>query len=418
MDIAILGAGISGISLHNILKNRYSIDADIYEKENRVGGLCRSESVKGFTYDISGGHVLNSKDPEVLDFVFNACDKSKFNYHKRYAKILFNDLIIDYPFEFSLHKLPKQIRDECIESLKSRIPGESEPDRFGDLLKYNFGDKIYDYYLKPYNEKIWKYDLQKISSDWVKGKMPYPDTEEIIAKTEAGDSTEISMVHSSFYYPKFGGIESFIKSISSSIPTEHIGESVTSVELENEKVIINGKAYDLVVNTMPVPELVKLIHNVPESVTDAAAALRYNSFLSLLYETDEDYDNCSWLYIPDKKIIPHRIVYQSNFSSEKKECGKKFFTVEVTGSEPFDIEEIQDNINTYLHFDSPLAVDYTEYAYVIFDHKRGDSMDIITNYLEEGNILSHGRFAEWKYPNMDTCIRNSMNLAEKIAEKQ
>ena len=61
LKIAILGAGISGLSLFDILDRQYNIKCDIYEKEEEIGGLCRTRIVNGYTYDISGGHVLIQK---------------------------------------------------------------------------------------------------------------------------------------------------------------------------------------------------------------------------------------------------------------------------------------------------------------------------------------------------------------------
>jgi len=71
LKIAILGAGVSGLALARRLIEAGFPQADIhlFEAAGEIGGLCRSKTVDGFTYDTSGGHVLFSKDKETMDWM-------------------------------------------------------------------------------------------------------------------------------------------------------------------------------------------------------------------------------------------------------------------------------------------------------------------------------------------------------------
>ncbi|MFH1288587.1 MAG: NAD(P)-binding protein [bacterium] len=51
--IIILGAGLTGLSAAYHLNTNYHI----FEKEDEVGGLCRSHIVNGFSFDYTG-HLL------------------------------------------------------------------------------------------------------------------------------------------------------------------------------------------------------------------------------------------------------------------------------------------------------------------------------------------------------------------------
>ena len=65
MKIVILGGGLAGLSTawHLTQKN---ISSSIFEKEDRPGGLCRSEKTKeGFLFDY-GPHLLFTKDEYVI----------------------------------------------------------------------------------------------------------------------------------------------------------------------------------------------------------------------------------------------------------------------------------------------------------------------------------------------------------------
>ena len=414
LKIAILGAGISGLSLFDILDRQYNIKCDIYEKEEEIGGLCRTRIVNGYTYDISGGHVFNSKNEKVKEYVFDLLKPDEWVFSSRNAKILFdNGLVIDYPFEFSLSKLPFETAFECIRDLFLRK--DMEIKNLEDFFIYNFGNGIYKYYLKPYNEKIWKMDLHEMDFDWIHGKIPYPSVEDIVRKILECDTSENSMVHSTFYYPIDGGINTLVNRIGKDVAREHIGEDVEKIEFVNSKIYVNGNKYDLVVNTIPLPELANKVQNLPKDIENALNNLKYNSLLTYIFPTERE-NNWSWCYLPDKKIIPHRMMYQGNLSIKCAPEGKSSVTTEITN--PIDDEKIiLENVKNYLGLDNPIDRHFTKYAYVVFDKNRRKNLDVIRSFLSNFNFILHGRFAEWDYPNMDICIERSLLLAGKIAEK-
>ena len=106
----ILGAGPSGLSLaHALLDQGCSLDEMvIIEKEREAGGLCRSESVDGSPIDIGGGHFLDIKRVDVLEFMFRFLPQSEWNTFKRISKIRLRDVEIDHPIEANLWQLSIQ----------------------------------------------------------------------------------------------------------------------------------------------------------------------------------------------------------------------------------------------------------------------------------------------------------------------
>lgn len=77
--IAIIGAGVSGLSVAHFLKEKF--DVTIFEKENAPGGLIRCRRVNGNLFHICGGHVFNSKRRDVLDWFW-----SKFIREEEFSK--------------------------------------------------------------------------------------------------------------------------------------------------------------------------------------------------------------------------------------------------------------------------------------------------------------------------------------------
>ena len=70
MKVAILGGGLAGLTTGYLLKQK-GIQIEILEKEANPGGLLRSFTDKGFTFDIGGTHIIFSRDSEVLDFLLS-----------------------------------------------------------------------------------------------------------------------------------------------------------------------------------------------------------------------------------------------------------------------------------------------------------------------------------------------------------
>ncbi|MGH7897669.1 MAG: NAD(P)-binding protein, partial [Candidatus Binatia bacterium] len=55
--VIILGAGLAGLSA----AAHFEGDSEVFEKENYVGGHCRSKQVDGFHFD-EGAHVFFGRD--------------------------------------------------------------------------------------------------------------------------------------------------------------------------------------------------------------------------------------------------------------------------------------------------------------------------------------------------------------------
>ncbi|HOO28457.1 MAG TPA: NAD(P)-binding protein [Lachnospiraceae bacterium] len=78
MKYLILGAGPAGLSFANRLLQNGETDFLVLEKESEAGGLCRSKYVGGGPLDIGGGHFLDVRNQEVLDFLFPFMPKTEW----------------------------------------------------------------------------------------------------------------------------------------------------------------------------------------------------------------------------------------------------------------------------------------------------------------------------------------------------
>ncbi len=182
MRYAIIGAGVSGLSLAHILRDK-GCEVCIFEKAGKPGGLIKCAEVQGNLYHLVGGHVFNSKRNDVLDWFWSRFNRDRdFVSAVRHATISLEDgTVIDYPIENHLAQFPDNLRGQIVTELLDlyRTP-PSEPRWLGEFFEARFGRTLSELYFKPYNNKIWRQDISQIAIDWLEGKLPMPTIQEIL----------------------------------------------------------------------------------------------------------------------------------------------------------------------------------------------------------------------------------------------
>ncbi len=414
MKIAVLGAGVSGLTAARILKDK-GYEVVLFEKNSNPGGLARSRFTDGFLYDPHGGHILNSKHPEVMDWVFSILPEDNWQFTQRNAKIYFGGKFISYPFELSLCELDTEDAVECVHDFILAQEGP-EPDNFREWLTWNFGNGIAKRYMIPYNEKIWAYPLEDMETQWMRGKMPLPTKKEMIRSMILNDPKERKMPHSSFYYPLHGGIQTMVNAIAKGVHTRY-GFCVSHIEKKNNKWVINNEEeFDRIISTIPLPVLPKVM-DLPASVSICISGLKYNSLTTVLFECPQT--DITWLYVPSHEYKSHRVGYQSTLTPygcpvEGKSCG----ALEIIGQQPENpvlLAERNDILPEELGFTRVLDYEFTEYAYVIHDKDYRKNVTEIRNYFNEDDSFSLlGRWGTWNYKNMDLCMLDAMNLIKEL----
>ena len=418
MKVAILGAGISGLTIgKKLYADGYEVK--IFEKLPKPGGLATTRMVEGYTFDIYGGHVFNSKHLEIMEWIFSLLPKENWNYIVRNAKILFKDRLVSYPFELSLCELsPQDAVDATLDFILSQ-QGE-EPDNFKDWLIWNFGKSISDYYMIPYNTKIWNYPLEEMGIKWMQGKMPLPEKKEILMSLLMKDSTERKMPHSTFYYPWKGGIQTMVNAIAQDLDITCNFE-INEVRQEGNHWYVNEEGpFDYVISTIPLPILNKAMGDfLPDNVKNAILDLKYNglnTFLCKMPKTD-----ISWMYVPAKEHKMHRMGCQGALSPFATPDEDSSGVVVIIGEKlNIDYNFIFDEkyVPKELGLQKVIDREYCEFAYVIHDKNHTKNTELIKKYFNGiGNFSLLGRFATWNYNNMDLCMRDAFALHKKIIEQ-
>ena len=108
VPVAIIGAGPTGLSAAYHL----GPDALVLEKNDRIGGWCRSVEDGGFTFDMAG-HIMFSKDQYVHE-LYQKLLGDNVHWQDREAWVYSKGVYTRYPFQGCLYGLPPEVITECI----------------------------------------------------------------------------------------------------------------------------------------------------------------------------------------------------------------------------------------------------------------------------------------------------------------
>ena len=409
-NIAIIGAGISGLSTAHLLKDRYNVV--VFEKEATPGGLIRCRRVDGSLYHLCGGHVFNSKRQDVLDWFW-----SKFMREEEFVKADRNSVVfmadgkhIPYPVENHIYLFDNETQKAFIEDLLTIARNEGyEPTNFEEFLKHRFGETLYRLYFKPYNEKVWRRSLTNVPLSWLEGKLPMPTVQEMIFNN-INQVKEKSFVHSTFWYEKMNGSQYIADKLAQDIDVCYIA-GIESVERVPDGWCINGEMFDAVVFCGNIKQLPSLLKGVDISQFAADIdSLEYHGTTSVFCEIEAN--PYSWIYLPDSRYDSHRIICTGNFSPSNNSEGKMTATVEFT--DEISKEEIIEQLKRIPMNPKYLDHHYNKYTYPFQDvNTRGMVASLKEHLVSEGFYFT-GRFADWEYYNMDVAIGAAMDLCKGL----
>jgi len=433
VTIAILGGGLSGLTLARLLHERGD-DVVVLEVDTRYGGLCRSVTSGGFTFDAGGSHIIFSRDAEVLAFMRRMIAGNEQR-NTRNTKIFYKGAFVKYPFENGLSDLPPEERFFCInEFVKAQIAFEKgevpRPANFRDWIYSTFGKGIAECYMVPYNEKIWKYPTERMSTHWVDGRIPRPPVEDVL-KSAIGIVTEGYTHQAVFSYPLDGGIEALVHAIAAPVKDRiRTGFTVRSIRRkENSFIISDGKnsvEADRVISTIPVQNLLPCLENVPAGVKKACDSLVYNSLVSVAFELSGPVPAISWLYVPELKLgRTNRVSFPSTYSANAAPAGCSSILAEITHQPGDEVSRMPDDAIVHEVTQTLATMGLTAkdrilnvrvmrqpFAYVVYDLAYQDNIRIVREFCTSRSIPLVGRFAQFEYLNMDGCIRSVMDFVK------
>lgn len=422
--IIILGAGLAGLSAAYHLKNR---DYEVFEKEDEAGGLCRSKTINGFTFDIDG-HLLHFRNRYTLDLVSKLMN-SNLRMQMRNSYVYFNNEFIPFPFQAHLYKLSDNLKKECILGLIKARYNSSKYEQDGNFYSWmlnTFGKGITKHFMLPYNQKFWTVHPRRLSSDWTERFVPVPNLEQTLEGTLT-DKKILVGYNRYFWYPLKGGINELSRAFSRHIKNINTLHEATKIDiLKKEIKFKNGRKvrYSKLITTIPLPELGKLISPIPIKISQVFNKLRYTSIYNLNLGIDKILiSGTHWIYFPEDKFIFFRVGFFNFLSHHLVPEGRGSLYIEISYSKNKPLE--RNNLHSRILEDLQKAeilshnsklivkdINDIKYGYIIYDKDYPKNRKTIFDFLSDNDIYSIGRYGGWQYMSMEDCILDGKRIAQ------
>ena len=474
-DVAclIVGAGPTGLSAaYHYGSGSLTIDANA-----RVGGWCRSIEDQGFVFD-HAGHIMFSKDPDVLA-LYEKLLGDNLHWQDREAWVYSKGVHTRYPFQAALHGLPPDVlkeclvgaiearfgpldgkapwraceesdaggtadccadgvgietlpagdvKDECPQMVVREFASGRTPRNFEEFIYQVWGAGVAKHFAIPYNRKLWTVPLREMETSWLGGRVPLPDLGEMIEGALQPAAKPMGP-NARFGYPLRGGFQALMDGFLPHLAGElRLSTRMTALDSARRIATFSDGsevAYDTLISTISLPELVRMLGNqAPEHVRNAARGLRHVSVRCVnLGIARAGITNKHWIYYPEDTVF-HRIFMQGNASPHNSPANGFGLTCEITYSptKPLPCDDaaliqlcVDDcrRVGVLRDDDRVIAVNTVDmpYAYVIYDHGRADNVARIRKWLASRDILLAGRYSEWEYYNSDHAFIAGRNAA-------
>jgi protoporphyrinogen oxidase len=444
--VVIIGAGPAGLTAGYEL-GKHGMKSVVLEQADRVGGISRTETYKGYRFDI-GGHRFFTKIGEVQQIWYEILGK-EFIKVPRLSRIYYQGKFYNYPLSLfntvtNLGVIPSffVLMSYLKAKVKARV-APAEPETFEEWVTDRFGERLYRTFFKTYTEKVWGIPCSKIRADWAAQRIQGMSLKRAVINAVFGSQNAKSLIKE-FDYPVLGPgmmwerCQEILEEQGSEV---HLHTTVTRIERQGKRIkSITAKQGDRLiqlsgdhfVSTMPVTALLhRLDPQPPEHVMEAARGLKYRDFLivSLIVNRDNLFPD-NWIYIHSPEFKVGRIQNFKNWSAAMvPEEGKTCLGMEYFCSEGDPLWEMSDTDLISLAGKEAIALEIgvqpgdiedgvvirQRKAYPVYDGEYRKHLQVIQDYLETfENLQTVGRNGMHRYNNQDHSMLTGMLAAKNI----
>ncbi len=432
-DVLILGGGLAGLSAARHLGEAGVRSRLVVEAKERAGGTAGSVTTDGFTFDYTG-HLLHLHDAYGKKLVLDLLGGNVAT-HERRAWIYSKGAFTRYPFQANTRGLPAAAVAECVAGFLETVHRPRSLPKAPDFLSWSratFGDGVTKHFMRPYNEKLWRTPLARLTTEWQGRFVPKPSAAEVVYGAFAEQNTLFGY-NATFRYPVTGGIQVLPDALAASLEPGVLRTNarVSSVDLREKVAVVSGLGevrYDRLVNTLPLCDFLDLATPLPPAVKAARAKLRWNTVWNLNLGVDRLISDKHWVYYPEKKYPFYRVGFSSNFSPNLAPAGHTAIYVEVArpGGAKVDVPKLEAQVLAGLREADVLRKGDTlsakvwmpvKVGYVVYDFARTPAVTTIFKHLATRGVESIGRYGGWKYSFMEETILDGKRCAERLTGK-
>ena len=430
--VLILGGGLAGLSTAYFLRRPWLL----VEKEPRVGGLVRTETMHGgFRFDPTG-HWLHLRDAGMKALVHERLLPDGLVTVARRAAVFTRGVFTRFPYQVNTHGLPAEVVAENLLGFIEATVGEGgralrerEPASFEEFILRHLGTGFAKNFMVPYNTKLFGVPPSELSAAWCGRFVPKPTLKEVVDGA-LGLGSDALGYNATFVYPKEGGIESLARALHGALEAGSLGEvrvstEPTALDWEQRMARLSDGSevrWSALVSTLPLPLLVELLHRVPDEVRAAARRLRATDVTWVAVGVrGPNVQPWHWVYTPEPEFTTYRIGSPSAVFPGTAPEGTSSFYVEYSGPrspEACARAAVEDLVRAKM-IRSPLDVLFAEprlirNAYVLYDAPYGHARQTVVDFLAGAGIRTAGRYGNWEYSSMEDALLGGRAAAEQV----
>jgi protoporphyrinogen oxidase len=426
-NIVVLGSGMAGFGAAHRL-HAEGIAPVMYDKNAYYGGHTASFRYEsGFLFDV-GPHISFTKDSRIQELFAESVDHryetiqiNLNNYWRGYWPL--------HPVQLHLHGLPE---DMIVKVITDFIEERNAPERpvknYADWLYASFGKTFAESFPMQYTRKYHLTTAENMSTDWLGPRIYRPSLEEVLRGAVSAAAPQVHYI-THFRYPSDGGFMCYLKKF---VPLGNLKLNHELVSIDpraRELTFSNGVAthYDSLVSSVPLPDLIRMIHGAPEDVVDASRRLACSTLVLVNIGVNrEDISHAHMTYFYDEDICYTRLGFPHMLSSRNAPPGTGSIQAEVyfshkykpfTGAPEDWIEPVIRDLRRcglLREEDKILSrkAMLLPYANVIFDLERADALKTVHGYLDDLGIAFCGRYGDWGYMWTDESFKSGELAAE------
>ena len=333
----ILGAGLAGlVTAWKLLENNYAVE--IFEKDNVVGGMCRTWRWNEFLVD-TGPHIYHTPDAQLADFWEKEFSDLfvKGDFWCKNVRGKYFDEYWDYPLSWeSISQYPENLKKIILKELGALSEEDkAKATNYTEYMNAQVGPTLQKMFFKTYPKKIWGIDTCEMTPDWAPKRVEFRQKRtpfyhkqwNAVGKYGAGCICE----RIADKIQQLGGI------IHLSTPAKNIvadNNVLKSIALDNHEDICLLPD-DVVISSLPITVTAKFL--------GYESKLFFRGICSVYLEYKRKNilpKNIHWLYYGDEDICFNRVTEPKKMSSYLSPKDKTYLTVETTYSKNDEIDKL------------------------------------------------------------------------------
>ena len=322
----ILGAGPTGLVLAwKLLENGWAVD--IYEKEDRVGGMCRTWPWGEFLVDV-GPHIFHTPDQALARLweteFGDLLIKGEFWCKNAQGEQF--DTYYDYPISWEgISHFPVETKQQILAELAVRNPEEKKrATTYREYMDAEVGPTLREMFFERYPQKIWGIPTDQMSAVWAPKRI------------------EFRQKITPFYHQQWNAVGKYgtgcifdrilekIQTLGGRCHTgwavqaiQHTGEHLEAIHFANGQSRSVGMD-DVVVSTLPITLTARLLGH--------ASSLQFRGICSIFLAYNQPAilpPGCHWLYYDSPRLLFNRITENKKMAPATAPPDKSFLTVEI-----------------------------------------------------------------------------------------